>query len=105
MTSPIDSLTLNNQIIALQTKSEYLERDIRDHKEQTEKQFEKLSGRFDKMDVKIDTIVTAVTDSNAQIAAQATEAKVNFGKIWMIGGIIGAVSLAIITAVFRWMLP
>lgn len=105
MTSTIDSLTLNNQIISLQTKTDYLERDIRDHKEQTEKQFEKLSGRFDKMDGKIDTIVTAVTESNTQIAAQGADAKVNFGKIWMIGGIIGAVTLAVITAVVRWMLP
>lgn len=91
--------TLNDRVVALDTSVKYLERDIKDHKLQTEKQFEALNStintRFTTIDTKIDKIADAVTGNKiglAKIFAWSGLALV------VVGGITAAVARAIIGA-------
>lgn len=63
---------LNDKVVALSTTVTYLERDIKDHKVQTEKQFEALNNtittRFTTIDTKIDKITDAVTTNKVSLA-------------------------------------
>ena len=85
--------TLNDKVVALDTSVKYLERDIKDHKLQTEKQFEALNTtintRFTTIDTKIDKIADAVTGN-----------KIGLAKIFAWSGvalvIIGAATTAIV---------
>lgn len=86
--------TLNDKVVALDTSVKYLERDIKDHKLQTEKQFEALNStintRFTTIDTKIDKIADAVTGN-----------KISLAKILAWGAVAGLVLSAIVTAVAR----
>lgn len=86
--------TLNDKVVALGTTVNYLERDIKDHKVQTEKQFEALTTtintRFTTIDGKIDKIADAVTGN-----------KISLAKILAWGAVAGLVLSAIVTAIAR----
>lgn len=90
--------TLNDKVVALSTSVGYLERDIKDHKVQTEKQFETLNAtlntRFTTIDTKIDKITDAVTGS-----------KINIAKILAWGTPVVIILGALATALFRHWMP
>lgn len=89
--------TLNDKVVALDTSVKYLERDIKDHKLQTEKQFEALNStintRFTTIDTKIDKIADAVTGN-----------KIGLAKIFAWGGVALVVCGAVAAAVARAMI-
>lgn len=86
--------TLNDKVVALGTTVSYLERDIKEHKVQTEKQFEALTTtintRFTTIDGKIDKIADAVTNN-----------KVSIAKILGVGAVVALVAGGIIAAIAR----
>lgn len=86
--------TLNDKVVALSTTVNYLERDIKDHKVQTEKQFEALNTtintRFTTIDGKIDKITDAVTGN-----------KVSLAKLLAWGSIAALIFGGIVTAIAR----
>lgn len=84
--------TLNDKVVVLDTTVLYLERDISQHKLQTEKQFEALNNtiadRFNTIDSKIDQISEAVTGHRVNIAKI-----LSWGTVGMV--IIGALATSI----------
>lgn len=84
--------TLNDKVVVLDTTVLYLERDITQHKHQTEKQFEALNNtiadRFNTIDSKIDQISEVVTGHRVNIAKI-----LSWGTFGMV--IIGALATSI----------
>lgn len=90
-----DLRNLNDRVVKLETIVDFQQKALSDHKDQTDKQFEKLTERFDRMDGKIDKIVDSLTSDKVSIAKI-----LGYGgaAILVVGGLITAAARALFGA-------
>lgn len=84
---------LNDKVIKLETIVDIMDKDIRNHKGQTERQFEKLNERFEKIETKIDKLVDKIDLQLSGLSKQVTENRLGLAKI---AGVASFCSVAIV---------